>query len=151
MELCSKTMGYSKEKRRKLRNKEEALQKELQELDFKICNGGYFDQDILAKFEVAKEKLKRLHEIRGKEAMLRSKMKWIGQGKKPTKYFYNIEKTNYGKKLVREVKLQNEEIMSNPVQVNKEIEVFYRKIYTLSKISTFINSTMKNKASEIKN
>ena len=78
MELRSKTIGYSKEKRRKLRDKEEALQKELQKLDFKlICNGGYFDQDILAKFEADKEELKRLHEIRGKEAMFRSKMKWI--------------------------------------------------------------------------
>ena len=55
--------------------------------------------------------------------MFRSKMKWIEQGEKPTKYFYNLEKTNYEKKLVREVKLENEEIISNPVQVNKEIEV----------------------------
>ena len=39
MELCLKNIGYSKEKRRTLRNKGEALQKELQELDFKICNG----------------------------------------------------------------------------------------------------------------
>ena len=71
--------------------------------------------------------------------MFRSKMKWIEQGEKPTKYFYNLEKTNYEKKLVREVKLENEEIISNPVQVNKEIEVFYRKIYT-SKINANIDN-----------
>ena len=113
MELCSKTMiAYSKEKRCKLRNKEEAFQKELQELDFKICDRDYFDQDILEKFKAAKE-LKRLHEIRGKEAMFRSKMKWIEQGGKPTKYFHNLEKTTYEKKLVREVKLENEETISN--------------------------------------
>ena len=35
MELCTKNIGYSKEKRCKLRNKGEALQKELQEIDFK--------------------------------------------------------------------------------------------------------------------
>ena len=34
MELCTKNKGYSKEKRCKLRNKGEALQKELQEIDF---------------------------------------------------------------------------------------------------------------------
>ena len=34
MELCTKNIGYSKEKRCKLRNKEEALQKELQEIYF---------------------------------------------------------------------------------------------------------------------
>ena len=80
MELRSKTIGYSKVKRCKLRNKEEALQKELQELGFKICNGDHFDQDILENIEAAKEKLKQLHEMRGKEAMFRSKMKWKEQG-----------------------------------------------------------------------
>ena len=98
MELCSKTIAYSKEKICKLRNREEVLQKEIQELDSIIFNGDYFDQDILEKFETAKEELKRLHEVRGKEAMFRSKMKWVEQGEKPTKYFYNLEKTNYEKK-----------------------------------------------------
>ena len=57
MELRARTIGYSKEKRFKLRNMGEALQKELQEIDFKICNGDYFEQDTLVKFEADKEKL----------------------------------------------------------------------------------------------
>ena len=118
MKLRSKPIGYSKEKRCKLRNKEEVPEKELQELDSKICNGDYFDQDILEKFNTTKEELKRLHEVRGNEAMFRSKMKWVEQGEKSTKYFYNLQKTNYEKKLIREVKLQNEEIISNLSQIN---------------------------------
>ena len=69
-------------------------------------------------------------------------MKWIEQGKKPTKYFFNLEKTNYEKKLVREVKLENEEIISNPAQVNKEIEAFYRNMYT-AKINDNMDSQQK--------
>ena len=57
MGLRAKTIGYSKEKWFKLRNKGEALQKELQEIDFKICNGDYFERDILEKFEADKEEL----------------------------------------------------------------------------------------------
>ena len=102
-------------------------------------------RDILEKFEAAKEELKQLHEVRGKEAMFRSKMKWVEQGEKPTKYFYNLEKTNYEKKLIREVKLENEKIISNPSQVNKEIEAFYRKMYTAK-----INDNMDNHAYEHK-
>lgn len=52
--------------------------------------------------------------------MFRSKMKWVEQGEKPTKYFHNLEETNYEKKLVREVKLENEERVSYSAQVNKE-------------------------------
>ena len=142
MELRSKTIRYSKETRSKLRNKEEVLQKELQELDSKICNGHFFDQDILEKFEAAKEELKRLHELKGKEAMFRSKMKWVEQGEKPTKYFYNLEKTDYEKKLVREVKLETED---NPAQVNKEIEAFYRKMYTAEKNDNMDNHEYEHK------
>ena len=67
--------------------------------------------------------------------MFRSKMKWFEQGEKPTKNFFNLEKSNYEKKLIRKVKLDNEEIISNPMQVLKEIEDFYRFLYT-SKISS---------------
>ena len=44
MELRAKTIKYSKQKRSSLRNKEEILQNELQELDHKICNSDTFDQ-----------------------------------------------------------------------------------------------------------
>ena len=130
MELRAKTIKYSKEKRSQLRNEEKALQEELQELDRKICNNDVFDQETLEKYESAKGKLKRIHDIRGKEAIFRSKTKWLEQGERPTKYFFNLEKNNYEKKLIREVKLENGEIISNFAQVNKEIEDFYGKMYT---------------------
>ena len=40
------------------------------------------------------------------------------------------KKSNYEKKLIREVKLENGEIISNFAQVNKEIKNFYGKMYT---------------------
>lgn len=130
MELRAKTIKYSKEKRSKLRNEEKALQEELQELDRKICNNDVFDQETLEKYESAKGKLKRIHDIRGKEAIFRSKAKWLEQGERPTKYFFNLEKNNYEKKLIREVELENGEVISDFALVNKEIENFYGKMYT---------------------
>ena len=84
MELRAKMIKYSKKKRSKLRNEEKALQEELQELDRKICDNNVFDQEILEKYESAKGKLKRIHDIRGKEAIFRSKTKWLEQGERPT-------------------------------------------------------------------
>ena len=134
MELRLKTIKYSKEKRFKLKSEENILQEELQKLDNKICNNDAFDTETLEKYEAAKAKLKKIHDTRGKEAMFRSKAKWFEQGEKPTKYFFNLEKNNYEKKLIREIKLENDEIISNSAQVNKEIEDFYSKMYT-SKIT----------------
>jgi len=72
-----------------LRKREVAIPNELEELDFKICHSANMDLDsqILDKYESAKTKLKKLYDLRGNEAMFRSKTKWIEQGEKPTKYF----------------------------------------------------------------
>ena len=100
MEIRMKAIRYSKEKRYKLKKRELTLQKELQDLDNKICNTNFetLDQNVLVEYEAAKEELKKIYENRGKEAIFRSKAKWLEQGEKPRKYFFNLEKTNYEKK-----------------------------------------------------
>jgi len=77
MELRAKTIRYSKEKRSKLRKEEKGLRGELQELDRKICNDDVFEQETLEKYESAKDELNRIHDTRGKEAIFRSKTKWL--------------------------------------------------------------------------
>ena len=54
--------------------------------------------------------------------------------RKGNEILFQSRKNNYEKKLIREVKLENDEVISNFVQVNKEIENFYSKIYN-SKIT----------------
>ena len=39
-------------------------------------------------------------------------VKWIEQGEKPTKYFFNLEKKNYVTKTLLQIKLDNGEITS---------------------------------------
>ena len=68
-----------------------------------------------------------LYESKGKEAIFRSKVKWIEQGEKPTKYFFNLEKKNYVTKTLLQIKLDNGEITSDVKKINKQIEVFLVK------------------------
>ena len=127
-----KTIKYSKEKRLELRKRESTLQKELQDLDYKICNTDFeiINRNIFVEYEAAKEELKKIYEQKGKEAIFRSKVKWLEQGEKPTKYFFNLEKTNYEKKLIGEVNLENGDRVSEPKQIEKELEKFYSNMYT---------------------
>ena len=46
------------------------------------------DSQILDKYESAKTELKKLYDLRGNEAIFRSKTKRIEQGEKPTKYSF---------------------------------------------------------------
>ena len=88
MEIRIETIKYSKEKRYKLRKRELTLQKELQDLDYKIYNTKFepLDQNVFVEYEAAKEELKNIYENKGREAIFRSKVKWFEQGEKPTKY-----------------------------------------------------------------
>ena len=80
------------------------------------------------EYEAAKEELKKIYENRGKEAIFRSKVKWFEQGEKPTKYFFNLEKMNYEKKLIREVKLKDRETITDPKKIEKELEKVQKNI-----------------------
>ena len=127
VELRAKTMSYSKKKTAEVKKREIVLQHNLDELDYKICNDADLNPHILDQYDAEKNELNSLYELKGKEAIFRSKVKWIEQGEKPTKYFFNLEKKNYLTKTLLQIKLDNGEITSDMEKINKQIEVFLAK------------------------
>ena len=133
MEIRAKTIKFSKSKRSELKKRELTLQTELEELDRKICNRTTNmdqDQDVLKAYDAAKGELKEIYNLRCKEAIFRSRAKWIEEGEKPTKYFFNLEKRNYEKKTILQVKLENGKTTSDLKKVNKEIGRFFSNMFT---------------------
>ena len=57
--------------------------------------------------------------------MFRSKARWIEEGEKPTNYFFNLEKWNFEKKVIAQLKIENGEIITDMKEINKELESFY--------------------------
>ena len=126
MEFRAETITYSKAERRELKNREIHLQEKLDALDNEICHGhDHFNQSLLDEYESIKTELNDIYEKKGKEAMFRSKARWIEKGEKPTNYFFNLEKRNFEKKVITQLKLENGEIISDMKQVNLDIESFY--------------------------
>jgi len=113
MEVRSTTIAYSKKKKSNLRNCETIIQHKLEELVTEICNNENLDNDILMEFENLKKELPvtEIYSVKGKEAMFRSRTKWIEDGEKPTKYFFNLEKLNYEKKIITQLKTTDGEII----------------------------------------
>ena len=129
MELRTETITYSKANRKELKNRETVLQTKIDALDNKICHENeHFNQTLLDEYESIKIELKEIYEKRGQEAMFRSKTRWIEKGEKPTNYFFNLEKRNYEKKVIAQLKLENGVIISDMKQINKEIESFYSNL-----------------------
>ena len=97
-------------------------------LPIQICDGNdSFNQILLDENEFINIEFKELYE-KLEEAMFRSKARWIEKGEKPTNYFFNLEKRNYEKKVIAQLKLENGEIISDIKQINKEIESFYSNL-----------------------
>ena len=70
-----------------------------------------------------------LYELKGREAIFRSKIKWIEQGENQQSNFFNLEKKNYVTEILLQIKLYNGEITSDMKKINKQIEVFFSETY----------------------
>ena len=57
-------------------------------------------------------------------------MRWVELGEKPTKYFFNVEKKNYNKKVISELKRSDGKIIVNDQDVMTDIQTFYENLYS---------------------
>jgi len=136
MEIRSETIKYSKPKRKKLINKENLLQQEIEALDHEICNNVNLNQQLLNKYEAAKNELKEIHDCKGREAIFKSKVRWVEKGEKPTRYFYSLEKRNYERKDITQLKTRNGKITSNKELIRTEVDDFYSDLLKTKLIQT---------------
>ena len=61
--------------------------------------------------------------------MFCSKARWIEQGEKPTKYFFNLEKKKYEKKVIKELKTENPaELLTNFKDIGNKIEEHFTQL-----------------------
>ena len=132
MEIRNATILYTKYKAKISRDRAEEIRRQLEQLDDTICNN-FFSPDInqlLLNYDNLKSELQSLYENKGKQAMFRAKCRWVEQGERPTKYFFNLEKRNYNKKTVWELRLEDETTTTNDKQILNQIEAYFKDLYT---------------------
>ena len=129
MEIRSETIRYSKRKSKQIKTCESAIQSRIEQLDSKICYDVCQNQKDLLEYETLKKEFQGIYEINGKGAIFRSKVRWIEEGEKPTKYFFNLEKRNYDKKIISQLYNGEEELLSDFKTINKEIEKHFSQFY----------------------
>ena len=132
MEIRALTIPYSKNKQKHLRIKEQDLRNRLDKLDNLLSQSANADDANEKQQEYArlKQELHLLYENKGKGSILRSKTRWTEQGEKPTKYFFNLEKQNYNRKVIKELKRSDGGILFKAEDILLEIENVYRDLYT---------------------
>ena len=132
MEIRGLTIAYSKNKAKKQRKNESDLQIRLDVLDKQIADSTdpELTNNALSEKEILKQKLHLFYERKANGLILRSKARWTEKGEKPTKYFFNLEKRNYTRRRISELELSDGKPSCKEDEILKEIENFYKKLYT---------------------
>ena len=131
MEFRSTTISYSKNKSKLTHVREEEVKSRLEELDRIICNN--FNSPgidpILNEYDNLKAELQSIYEKKGRSAIFRSKCRWVEEGERPTKYFFNLEKKNYNKKTITELHGEDGTTINNEKRILDSIEKYYSQLY----------------------
>ena len=85
--------------------------------------------------------MNELIEIKAQGAVMRTRSNWQFHAEKPTKYFLNLEKSNFNRKTIHRLILDNGEPVIGRKQVLGKIRSYYDRLYTscLKVDKTFVN------------
>lgn len=75
------------------------------------------------------EKIKEIEERKCKGAMVRSRAKYIVEGEKCTKFFFNMEKNRQRSGMIKELRSKDGEKVTETQDILKEIKDFYEELF----------------------
>ena len=147
------TIDYCKQKRKVEKNLIENLEKKIQIKEEELINSNY-NRNVQFQRDVLTQDLHKLIADKNKGAYVRSRAKWIEEGEKSTKFFFNLEKQNISKNTIKKLKRNDGSYTMNDADIIEEGRNFYKDLYTKEsipsdEINKYLNEVNKlNKLSE---
>jgi hypothetical protein len=124
--IRQETIKYASNKKKKSNRKLKSLEESLQKFEEERDESG-IDTEEAKKI---REEIDIIQEESTKGAMIRCKVRWYEEGEKSTKYFLNLEKRNYSRKVISRLKGKNNENHTHPEEIRKEIKNYYKELYS---------------------
>ena len=101
MQIPSSSLKYAREKKAKMKSKENTLESDISSLRKKLEEENPSDavkSEIYKELDIKTLQLEKIAQYQTRGAILRSKARWYNEGEKNTKYFLNIQKRHFNKK-----------------------------------------------------
>ena len=146
------SLSFSKEKRKKEKNSEIILIQELNSIDSRLASNPN-NRDLIAQRERIKLHLEVYTSRAAKSAQVRSRVKFIEEGEKNTKYFLNLEKARANDKIMDRLKTPSG-IITNQSSILEEQVKYYKEIHTINRpfkedeLTNFLHDTNVKQISE---
>lgn len=130
-EIKSKTIQYCNVKNQNTVSESKLLFKEINRIN-DLISGNPESQKLQESLQLLQQKydILMIHKARG--AQIRSRVKYIEDGERNTKYFLGIEKTRGSQNTIQQLKRNNTTI-NNPQIILDEIKHFYTDLYSKDK------------------
>ena len=100
MEIRSKTISYEVWKKRKARDTEVNIEKEIKHLSDRIADS---DNSLVDALNEKQLSLVNLRKSKMDGVMVRSRTRWMEYGEKPSKYLLNLEKRNCNNRIISRI------------------------------------------------
>ena len=127
------SIEYCKQRAKNKRNKEHNVIKELEHLDEKICEGVACPGE-LNRYNELKNELESIDEERARGVWIRSRLEHIESDEKSSAFFFNKSKVMYQKKTITNITLDTGYSITDPKEILKELENFYKDLYTSNRL-----------------
>lgn len=124
MRVRGETIKFSTALKRKRNEKKEQLTRDIENLENLENLNNNFDLLEDKKFEL--EQIRK-SELQGE--IVRSRIQWLTEGEKPSRYFCNLTKKNFLEKTIMSVELEDGTQVSQQDDILKCIKTFYQKLF----------------------
>ena len=128
------TIIYSKKKAKEKREVIQNLTRDVTNLERKLSESP--SDDIAQQYQCAKEELDCLISQKTLGAAFRAKADYIEFGEKNSKYFVNLEKQKYEKKVLNNLLTEEGKHITEAEDVSRELVSFYSQLYSSKGVDT---------------
>ena len=124
MEIRGKTISYASFKKKQETLLEHNLVKEIQYLEDNI------DQSLLSLIEDRKSQLQEIRNRRLEGMIIRSRVRWLQEGEKVSRYFCNLENRNFCSKSLGFLERGDGSTIFEQKEILEEVKCFFTDLYS---------------------
>lgn len=144
IDIKEASLKFAKAQSRKRKEKIIELEDRLANL-LNTCNDGQTDEHTQTDITRLENEIQQLYDITARGAQIRSRVEFIEEGEKSTKYFLNLEKSRQARKSVTSLNVNGKLICDNYKILDEEVK-FYQTLYksndgNINDINNYLDAT----------
>ena len=125
--IRKETISFSKRKVKERRDELSALEREVKRWQ-ELCDESPTPENLTG-LEETRIRCECAYDYVTQGAIIRSRARWFEKGEKSNSYFLRLENQNNSSSCIRKLKLDDEKVTADPVEILGEIKSFYSNLY----------------------